>query len=629
MHRTLLRKISVCLAGLFITFAFTACKAETPYYVREYLNDLALKSGIGQGKDHEEDYKRLILWEVIEEDDLLLLDKKTDYEFLSETITRLINKKGDPFTVLRSEGYISSKVRLKEKVKRSDANRIIDKAVSYINRPDLETLFEYEYKDEIKDENEDLEVNDLFVKDGEYHIVTGRNEDQIESRIAEAEEVFEKLDIETDYAVDFEEAEIIPYGEFYEDTSYINERYILLASKNHVFHSEGFRISYTLNPSGIDLHISKDEKGLNIYLDVSIHNVKPRLKWHSEKNDLKNCFFTLSFNTTQKFGVSSGKYRNYKLQFKDLDPSSFMSLLKSLIVPISDDVDAEIPICKIRVPIANLPMMFLEMDLKVKIYASGKTEIVLYNSHEIGFETKNGAIRYINENSHDINTILQASAKSVLGVNMGLSAGGMKLADLELDSGVKALVRSTLHLYDDEGQEKSVSSEIPYSGLNELSDGNSDVQVCGDVSFHWLMDLLVNTSGTQMNRLGFSRSYSILDEDDQIFGNMHHLENGHFVEKCTRKAKPSIAKMDEVRSDRIVLDSYAEVLHKDGSYQISVKSLPEGYTKKDLIYTSEDTGVAIVDQGLVSAVNPGSVKILVETSDGAYKAYVNILVSTQ
>ena len=89
MHRILIKKISVCLAGLFITFAFTACKAETPYYVREYLNDLALKSGIGQGKDHEEDYKRLILWEVIEEDDLLLLDKKTDYEFKIDTTNRI------------------------------------------------------------------------------------------------------------------------------------------------------------------------------------------------------------------------------------------------------------------------------------------------------------------------------------------------------------------------------------------------------------------------------------------------------------------------------------------------------------------------------------------------------------
>ncbi|MBO4354487.1 MAG: DNA gyrase subunit A, partial [Clostridia bacterium] len=62
---------------------------------------------------------------------------------------------------------------------------------------------------------------------------------------------------------------------------------------------------------------------------------------------------------------------------------------------------------------------------------------------------------------------------------------------------------------------------------------NPDVKVCGDVSLYWMMDLMFNTMKAQLYKLGFSRTFSILNEENQIFGNMHHIENGHFVPACT------------------------------------------------------------------------------------------------
>ena len=100
------------------------------------------------------------------------------------------------------------------------------------------------------------------------------------------------------------------------------------------------------------------------------------------------------------------------------------------------------------------------------------------------------------------------------------------------------------------------------------------------------------------------------------------------MDRCTRKDRVNIKEMDEVRSDKIVLNSYAEVLKRNETYQIIVKSLPEGYSVKDLVYSSPDNSVASVSNGLVKAISPGSVRIEVATSDGSYAAYVNILVST-
>ena len=87
--------------------------------------------------------------------------------------------------------------------------------------------------------------------------------------------------------------------------------------------------------------------------------------------------------------------------------------------------------------------------------------------------------------------------------------------------------------------------------------------------------------------------------------------------------------MEEVKSTRIVLNSYAEVLKQNETFQIEILGLPEGYKESDLRYSSTDTGIAAVENGLIRPVSPGSARINISTSDGKYSSYVNILVSTQ
>ena len=142
------------------------------------------------------------------------------------------------------------------------------------------------------------------------------------------------------------------------------------------------------------------------------------------------------------------------------------------------------------------------------------------------------------------------------------------------------------------------------------------------------MDLLINTSKTKMNKLGFSKTFTILDDDNQVFGNLHHIENGHFVDSCTRKKRNKIKTMDKVKSDKIVLDSYAEVLKINETYQIIIKDLPEGYTDNDLMYSSKNNEIASVYGMTITGHKPGAVQIEVKTKDNKYLSVVNILVST-
>ena len=590
--------------------------------MKDFLNTLAERSGIGTGEDNISDLRN---WGVkIEEDEL---DRSFDYTDLSEKLTQLIDE-GDDLESLKNKHIIDRNAKGKQIVLKKEGEDVIDRTVAYLNSRDFEPFFDYELKKQPKQPDDELSDGDIVVMDSGYRIVRKEGE-EIVYEDAGFEDVFSYFEIADSYYIDFEEAEVTPYGEEYVDTSYINEKFNLLASNNHVFSNEGFRISYTLNKAGIDVHISRNTDGVNIYGDLSLHNVKPVFKWLYEENDVRNCYFNLSFKTTEKLGGSIGRYGNYHLNLKDADASSFKSLISSIIEKQKDEVEATIPICQIKTPIPNIPTAFLNFDVLIKLYVSGKAEVVLYNSHCIGFETRDGNVRFINDTNRDLDAIIQASSKAALGLNVNLEAATFRITDIELDAGVRALVRSTIHLYDKNGELTSESSDYALSTLEELSDGNPDVKVCGDISLYYLLDLLINTSRSQMGKYGFSKTFNILDEDNQIFGNLSHIEDGHFVKKCTRNDRPVLVGMNEVKSTRIVLDSYAEVLRRNETFKIEILALPEGYQNADLVYESADASVATVSSGIIRPVSPGSTRIIVHTSDNKYSAYINILVSTQ
>ncbi len=629
MRQILGRRIRSCLILALLLTGCRATKTGDFLSVREYLDVLALESGIVASQE-EDSFIQLLAWNVVKESDASLLDRELDCAFLSGSICRLLGKNGDPLSVMKKENYLPQKCRGRDPVVRKQAEKIVVRALKSLNSRSFDPLYEAVYAQEKKSEEEAIEQGGLFESDGRWKIAERLEEDRYEIHDASFEEVFKELHLAGSSPVDFSKALLIPYADTYENSSYVNEKYKLLSeSNNHVFYKNGFRISYTLNPSGIDFHISKNKSGLNIYLDVSLRNVKPEISWHKNRNDLSNCFFVLKFNTTEKFGVSSGRYRNYRMKFKDLDAASFKSLLSSLVEPLSESEEAEFPVCTIRVPLEHLPGVFLCLDLKIRLHASGKGEFVLYNSHQLGFETREGKIRFINENSHELNGILQASAKAVLGVNLGIEAAGFSLADVEVDGGIRGVIRTTAHFYDEKGNMQSEQTKVPYDGMSEISDGNPDILVCGDLSLHRLLDVEINTQRTQMGRYGLSRSFSLMDEQDQLFGGLRHIENGQFVEKCTRNKRDYIETMETPASERIVLDSYAEVLRKGQTYHIVIKALPIDCREDELIYESSDPSVASVVKGEITAKSSGSARISVQTKNGKHQAYVNILVSTQ
>ena len=632
MLQTLSKKIRTCLVVLLILVTCTSCKAGSSYKIADYIDDLAIISGIGNdGLSTNENFIRLMNWGIVSEDEINKLDDYLDYYYLSKTIARLIDEDYENLATIKNLGWIDVNANANNLVSEKEAQSVIYYAVNYINNLQVESVYDYDFKDNVKSVDDQLEIGDVVYDEnkGSYLIVKDIDENGIIYHEADFEDVFLHMDISDSFELNLDEAQVIPYGQEGELVNYVNTSYNLLASKkNHVFNTDGFRISYTLNSSGITVHVSKDVDGINMYADLSLSNIKPTFKYTYDEGDFSNCYFKVAYRATEKLGASVGKYSNYQVNFEDLDSSSFLNKLKSTVKKQNDEIEATLKICEIKTPIPNVPTAFLNIDVLLKFYISGKVEMVCYSTNNIGFEMRNGQLRSIYDVNRDVDAIASASAKACAGLNFNLEAVKFRLMDVELDGGVKTEVKTTLHLYDKDGNETKQDVDLAYSSVDELSKNNEDVKVCGDVSLYWIFDIYLNTAKTKMYKMGFSREFNILDEDNQIFNNMHHIENGMFVKACTRKSKNKIkTEFEKASSNKIVLNSYSEVLSINETYNIAIVSLPDSYTSSDLMFDSENAGIAYVTGKTITALSPGVTKVRVYTSDNKYEAYINILVS--
>ena len=626
----------------------TACKTTKSYKVSSYLSSLAYKMGLTQNENIEEASEALLNWGVIDQDDKALFEEELNYKFLNKTIAKVLLEESSD-EPLKKRGLIRNGINDADLISEDKAQDIIDAIVEEINNQEFDSEAEYElnnyqdiedyvYKDKTLKTNTKLNIGDIVYIEPEnkYMKVVSINEDTYELVDAEFSEIYKNIKFSDSYEMDFSDAIDIPGGEVEDDSSmYINNTRQLLSSSNNkrrTFSEQGYRVSYSIRRSGINARVSKNVNGVNVFFDFTLSNIKPSYKWDFEDNNVNDSYFKVSYKTVEELGVSVGKYEKYYLDFKNVDSSNFLSLAKSVIKEKegNDEGEVTIKVCEVKTPIPNVPTAYLNIDVLIKLYTTGKAEIVLTNEHLSGFEVRNGTLRLINDHEHDVDFKLGGSARSCLGLNFNLECADYRLADIEADAGIRAALSTTLHIYDSEGNKTSVATDICYSSLDEVASQNENVKVCGDISFNWVLDIYVNTSKTMLYKYGISDKFSILDSSNQVFGNMTHIEDWQFVKSCTRKNKTkSLTSSTSTNSDKLLLEKYNVVVDKGETYTIPIKSIPTGYSESDLIYSSSNDEVASVESGTVYAIQTGSSEIKIQTKDGKYAVSLNILVSSK
>ncbi|MCF0114147.1 MAG: Ig-like domain-containing protein, partial [Erysipelotrichaceae bacterium] len=358
-------------------------------------------------------------------------------------------------------------------------------------------------------------------------------------------------------------------------------------------------------------------------------NIEPTFKWKSKGNAISDAYFKVSFKSVEDIGLSEGQYQHYYGDFSQIDGSDFLNSLSHVFQEKKAGVKTIIPICTIKVPLPHAPVVKLVMQLVVKIGATGRIELGLVNEHLVGLEIRNGQLRTFHEHGHDLDFIIKATAESGLGTLIGMEAMNYRLADMRVDAGISTTVKTMAHLYDDQGEKVSVGSELPLSVVDVLSVGKEEVKFCGDLSGNWTLDLVFNDSDSLASKAGFYKEFEVFSEDNApLFKNSQlHLEDGLFVDKCTRSNKNKSLITELPITYKIQLQDYAFSLKKGESKNIVIKGLPKDVLLKDLRFSSLDAGVAsVTSSGVVTGVESGNTVILIGSRDGKYETQCSVMV---
>ena len=624
---------------VLVSLTLASCKASEPYLTSDYINTLVRDSGLGEGDNVEKSIADLIAFDIVEDNGY---PEYLTYGYLALTLNNLIENDDLGVRALKKRGIIKRVKADDELVSEQDALDALNRAVGLINNKEIERKKEVTYKEEYKEirvyerdgnnlkTSADLKYGDLVYleEDDCFVIVTGVHDGAYLTRLASFDEIFESLEISDDSELDLTKA--IDETTYDDSSLYVNNDCELLAGGDtRRFTKDGFNVSYKITRSSIEARISKNVDGLNFFYDISVSNLKPAYIWKFKTDNIENAYLKLDYKTVEEIGVSVGRYKDCYLDLKDLDTSSFMNLTSSMIKKKTDEVESEIKICELKVPIEGVPTLFFNVEVLAKFYTSGKAEIVIANKSSKGFENRNGKVRFINENDRDVNLKVGGSSSAAVGLNFNLEAARTYLMDIEADLGIKAKVGTTLHLYDEEGNHDKVVVDGAYSSYEELAKENNDVKVCGDLSLNWMLKLRFNTPKTVLSRFGMSRDIELLNEKNQVFKNKSHIENFVFVDKCTRKDRLKTNKNDlsPINADKILLNRYSKVIKIGEPYLIEIKALPGKYSLDDLEYSSKDTSVLTVNNGVVYGAKKGASEVIVSTKDHKYSASINVLVS--
>lgn len=391
----------------------------------------------------------------------------------------------------------------------------------------------------------------------------------------------------------------------------------------------GYTITYWVNRNRIRAEVKKETPhGWKMFANCKLYDIRPTYDWKMKKGKIDHAYFRIDYKTNEAMGIRNGMYDSYYADFRDLDPSSFVSLMDSMFVKKQDMECVTIPIATIKTPLPKAPMLKLLMQLQVKIYANGKVEISLNQNHVCGFEYRNKTMRSIVDHSHNANALIRGDASALTCLSAGLDLGSAHLCNASIEAGSKALVQNTLHLYDKEGNhyvKKDI--DVPSDVLENAAKDNKDVLVCGDMDAYLVLDVDLNSSDTMLGRIGLHKHIPLLNKKNNSLlphGN-RHVENWQFVDHCTRGDKKKETIEQDPTKQRITIKDYSIHLDIGDCKQLVITSLPDSYSQSDLNFVVRKPNIASVsNQGLVTGINEGDTMVRIVTSDNKYEIYCNV-----
>lgn len=635
---------------------------------------------IPSSSPYYEDIQAAVEWGIIDTSHPIDVAQPVTRELVAYTLIHLSNvelvKENGKFRDIQKTQYpkeVSTAINLglmkldknnrfipNEVMDKDEASELLNVVLDYINGIEYENkLPEVTYKSDIEiinekpisydlNKSEALFKRDSNIKENMYFYIDS-NLYQIESlqekdgclqayiREADPVKIIDSLSVEGSEELDFSQAEIIEdyQSGFNEETSYVEPTNIKLMSIQKIqktFDYQDFKVKWRLTSSGIYSEIYKEDVyGGKAYANFTLSKVKPTFKCEMKDGKVDYAYFRIDSTTSEKIGFIKEESETLYGNFKNLSKDNFIASCKNFFEEKRSVTDIEIPIAKLKIPLASNPTVKVTIELRLHLYASGKAEISFAQDNVMGIEIKDGHMRSICSSTPTSEALIKASIGSSAKVLFGFNVMNLQMANTSVEAGVEASVKSTVHMVEETGNLNSSSLDIPLDLLEDAASTNKDILVCGDLKNEWILNATFNSSSSLLGKLGFYKKIKILNGPFLSFPETH-IENGHFVKKCTRTSRSysTSSNSDPIESSQIRIQTYAISLKEGASKTITIKALPKGYELSDIIFTSSNESVARVDEtGKVVAIKEGSARISLETSDGKYSVYCSVLVDKE
>ena len=454
---------------------------------------------------------------------------------------------------------------------------------------------------------------------------------------AKAEDVISDIDAADSFTVDFSTARIVDLADqtvIQEGTLATNDtavpagvRQIGYARSHDI---NGYHISYSVTATGIRAEVTKKTpSGLNVFGNLTVSSVTPSYRWKMEDGVIKDGYFKMEFTSSENLGAEAGSYKKLYGDFSRVEPGNFLGTIRNLFQAKNDAADITLPLVSVEIPVPSSPLLTIGMQLQLTIRASGRAQLSLTQDNRIGMELRDGHVRGLNHSDMKAEAELRADTGLLGGVSSSMKLAGMALADITAEAGVTAKADAVVHLYDSENNHSVVKAEdIPSDLIDDLADGNEGVLTCADISAYKTMDIKLNSSRTLAGRAGLGKTITLSNEQngELIPGLNGHMENGHYVSRCTRKDRIQTNETEVVESDDIRIGSYSLIADPGEKIEIPIKALPAGYQMSDLVFSSDTPSVASVSGTDVTAVKEGAAIIHIRTKDGKYEVSCSVLV---
>lgn len=537
-------------------------------------------------------------------------------------------------------------------IEKDKALKLLEQSVSYINHKNIT-----EFKSEIDwDSDAPIEIDPVYfdkdnslikINDSEvyeedvilhwydefieyYYQVDHQQNDTVYLKEINLLEKTNTMNLSGSSELDFSNVMIIDgNNNVIEETSCSNKLEQLSTRKyQKSFNLNDFKVSISTSSSTVKAEVSKTlPLGSSVYASMKVSGVKCDYQWNSKKEDIHNAYFKVKFHSEEDVGLKNGSYKNLYGDFSQFSADDFLNSIGSMFKEKKDVLESTLNLCQIKVPIPNAPLMNITLNLELHMYVSGRVEIVLSQDSELGCEVKDNKIRMIKSYSHQENNRFKATTEARAGIVFGLNLVSLRLMDVAVNASASASLKTQLHLYKD-AEHRIIETDVSADVASELSDSNPNVLVCNDINANLSLYLKLNSSKSQLGKFGLSSRIDLL-KTSLIPKGKTHMENFQFVSKCTRKDRIILNEAETITvSKKIKLEDYSFVVKVSGERQIVVKGLPEGYEKEDLLYTSDNETIAIVDStGVVSGISQGAAVITVTTNDNAHYIKCNVIVT--